>query len=86
MRLTLYQQLGFFTLFLSSADFFQYQHFSFRNTSRVSNRLDPDQARHFVGHDLGPNCLKRFSADDTSRQCVKLLSSVGWHVFGTSNV
>ena len=38
---------------------------SFRNTTRVSNSLDPDQARHFVGRDLGPNCLQRYSADDT---------------------
>ena len=37
---------------------------SFRNTIRVSNSLDPDQARHFVGPDLGPNCLQRLSADD----------------------
>ena len=25
----------------------------------MSNSLDPDQARHFVGPDLGPNCLKK---------------------------
>ena len=24
---------------------------------RMSNSLDPDQARHFVGPDLGSNCL-----------------------------
>ena len=30
----------------------------------MSNSLDPDQARHFVGPDLGPNCLQRLSADD----------------------
>ena len=50
---------------------------SFRNTIRVSYSLDPDQARHFVGPDLGPNCLQRLSgsklfarlsADDTSSQ------------------
>ena len=35
---------------------------------KVSNSLDPDQAQHFVGPDLGPNCLPRLSADDTSRQ------------------
>ena len=49
---------------LSSADFFQNQFFSknsFRNTIRVSNSLDPDQARHFVGPDLGPTCLQRLS-------------------------
>ena len=31
---------------------------SYRNAIIVSNRLDPDQARHFVGPDLGPNCLQ----------------------------
>ena len=29
---------------------------------RVSNTMDPDQAGHFVGPDLGPNCLQRLSA------------------------
>ena len=29
----------------------------------MSKSLDPDQARHFVGPDLGPNCLQRLSAD-----------------------
>ena len=29
-----------------------------RKTIRVSNGLDQDQDRHFVGPDLGPNCLK----------------------------
>ena len=37
----------------------------------MANSLDPDQARHFVGPDLDPNCLQRLSADDTSRQRVK---------------
>ena len=37
----------------------------------MSNSLDPDQARRFVGPDLGPNCLPRISADDTGRQRVK---------------
>ena len=41
----------------------------------MSNSLDPDQARRFVGADLGPNCLPRLSADDTGRQRVK----VTWH-------
>ena len=39
---------------------------SFRNSTRVSNGLDPDQDRHSVGPDLGPNCLPRLSADDKS--------------------
>ena len=33
----------------------------------MSNSLDPDQARRFVGPDLGPNWMQRLSADDTSR-------------------
>ena len=37
---------------------------AFRNIIRVSNSLDPDQAQHFVGSDLGPNCLQRLSAED----------------------
>ena len=31
----------------------------------MSNSLDPDQAGHFVGPDLGPNCLHKLSADGT---------------------
>ena len=42
----------------------------------MSNSLDPDQARHFVGPDLGANCLQRLSADDTSRQRVNTLGRV----------
>ena len=37
---------------------------SLRNIIRVSNGLDPDQDRCFVGPDLGPNYLQRLSADD----------------------
>ena len=40
---------------------------SFRNTIRVSNSKDTDQARHFVRPGLGPNCLQRLSVVDTSR-------------------
>ena len=29
----------------------------FKYAIRVSNSLEPDQARPFVGPDLGPNCL-----------------------------
>ena len=32
--------------------------------------MDPDQPRHSFGPDLGPNCLQRLSADDTSRRPV----------------
>ena len=47
-------------LLLSSSDYFQKKKNSinsFRNTFRVSNCLDPDQDRCFVGPDLGTNCL-----------------------------
>ena len=40
----------------------------FFNTIRVSNSLDPDQARYFVGPDLGPNCLQRLSADNKGKE------------------
>ena len=36
----------------------------FFKTVWESSSLDPDQARHFVGPDLGPNCLQRLSADN----------------------
>ena len=61
----------FFIIFLLSAvSFFQDQFFwkiSFRNATRVSNILEPVQARHSVEPDLGPNCLQRLSAEDTGR-------------------
>ena len=31
----------------------------------MSNSLDPEQVKHFVGPGLGPNCLERLSADNT---------------------
>ena len=36
----------------------------------MSDSLDPDQTRQFVGPDLGPNCLPKLLADDTGRQRV----------------
>ena len=62
LLLLLFLLLLFFSFFFSitSKD-------SFRNTTRVSNSLDPGQARRFVGLDLGPNCLQRLSVDGTSR-------------------
>ena len=48
--------------------YFQNQHFQkknpFRNAIRLSNSVNPAQARRFVGPDLGTNCLERFSADE----------------------
>ena len=50
-------------LFLSYVDFsFRINFFkkSSRNTIRVSNSLDPDQARQNVGPDLGPTVCKSY--------------------------
>ena len=38
----------------------------FFKTIQVSKSSDPNQARHFVGPDLGPICLQRLSADNKS--------------------
>ena len=38
---------------------FMFSENSFGITIRVSNSLDPDQAQHFVGPDLGLNCVER---------------------------
>ena len=32
---------------------------------RMLNRLDPDQAKHFVGPNLNPNYLQRLTAEDS---------------------
>ena len=39
--------------------------------------MDPDQARRFVGPDLGPNCLQRLPADDTKSLRVNLRFAKG---------
>ena len=39
--------------------------FTFPIVLPESYSLDPDQARHLDGPDLGPNCLQRLSADGT---------------------
>ena len=51
--------LGNLACCLSSADFFSkltFSKISFGNNIKVSNGLDQDQARYFVGPDLDPNC------------------------------
>ena len=51
----------------SSADFFFKVNLnSFKNTIRVSIRLDTDHIQYFVDPDLDSNCLQRLSADDKS--------------------
>ena len=63
-------------LFLSSTDFFQNQLSpkKFKNTTRVSNSLDPDQTQHNVRHDLDPNCMQTLSAEDTIKYRVNSLN------------
>ena len=54
---------------------------SLRNSIRVSNSLDPDQDRHCVGPDLGPNCLQRLSAGnkvDTSMKKLHSCTVIQW--------
>ena len=58
--------LGDFSCFYRLLLFFSkliFSENSFRNTIRVTNSLDPDQDRHSVGPDLGPNFLRRLSAN-----------------------
>ena len=74
------EQVSNFAYSFVAADFFSKSTFSkknFRNTIRVSYSLDPDQAPHFVGPDLSPNCLQRLSADNTSIHRVK--QGIGVH-------
>ena len=52
--------------------FLQNSKHSYRISTRVANRLDPDQAGRFVEPDLDPTCLQRLSADDTSKQRIKI--------------
>ena len=52
-------------------------------TIKLSKNLDPDQARRFVGPDLGPYFFQMLSADDTSTygQIVKKFVSVHWSLY-----
>ena len=51
---------------------------AFRNTIWVSNRLDPDQARHIVGPDLGTICLQKLSANNIEPLSSCTTSGAGW--------
>ena len=45
-----------------------FSHNSFKNTMRVSNSWVPDQERHSVSPDVGPNYLQRLQADNKSHR------------------
>ena len=81
--------LGKYSCFLVSADFFQNHLFRknpFSNTVRVSNSLDPDQARQFVRPVLGSNCLQMLVADDTSRHSSVVLGKMNYYTWHTIRV
>ena len=59
--------LGYFFIIICCLLIYLKLHFSksfFKNSHRVSNSLDQDQAQPYVGPDLGPDCLQRSSAND----------------------
>ena len=53
--------------FFMSADFFKIHVFEkfFLEYLQYVKRLDPDQAQHNIGPELGPDCFKKLSAEDT---------------------
>ena len=63
--------MGNYVWFLPSSDFYSskssFSKASSKTIVRVSNSLDPDQARQNVGPDLGRNRLNSLSVDETSR-------------------
>ena len=72
-------QFFFFFAFFVVCQFFSKSTFlknSFGNTIKVSTSVDPDQTVHFDEPDLGPNCLQRLSADDTTCSKVSVFGKV----------
>ena len=69
----------FFFFCIASAEFFFSQNYLIRKILPeipfVSSSLDPNQAPPNVGTELGPSCLQRLSADNTSRQNLIILLS-----------
>ena len=47
----------------------------------MSNSLYPDQAQHFVGPDLGPDCLQRISARLSSADDIQKMPLSGEELF-----
>ena len=56
-----------FCMFFLGHDSLSKKNLKFRYTIKLSNSLDPDQARHSVGPDLGQNWKQKLSADDIKR-------------------
>ena len=63
--------VGFLLLmFVSTKQFFDKN--TFRNNIKVSDSLDPDEVRLYVGPDLGLNRLQSLSTEETNRHRVNL--------------
>ena len=58
----------FFVIICSNFSTSIFSKYSVGNSITVLNSWDPDQARHCVGSDLGPECLQRSFTDDKG-QC-----------------
>ena len=60
--------LGNLSCLLLSAEFFKInlKKKYFRKTIRVSNSFDQDQALHFDGPKMGPNCFQKLSAEESN--------------------
>ena len=76
---------------LLSAVFFFFSKSTFlkkscRNTIRVSNSLDPNQAQHFVRPDQGPNCLQKLSAEVPFVIKICVLSVFEWPFYTSYTV
>ena len=80
--------LGIFSCTFVVCSFFLnhlFQKKKIRNTIRMSNSLNPDQAKHFVSPDLGPK-LQMLSSDNTGGG--SRISGKGVHMYkgvGLSN-
>ena len=73
-------------LFLSSASFLKSTVWKnyFNNSFRVSNSLDPDQARQNVGPDPSPNCQK--PSDQFSKYGIRFGKNYGYSVLIRANI
>ena len=60
-------QYGYFFMLLVVFRFIHLKEIKNRNTTRVPNILDPDQAQRLVVPDLDPRCLQRFSTDNKTQ-------------------
>ena len=59
---------------------------SFRNIIIVSNSLEPDQARHYVGPDLGLNCIDYQQTTKVATDWKELLSFKNYFIFFSRHI